>query len=95
MTLTYSDGTRAVRGVDLTVPRGDRAERIEELLDLVDLADVTDKRADGFSGGMRKRLWEYFRRIILDQDVMTVIEVSQFGATAVVMLRRATSADVQ
>jgi len=38
------------------VPRSDRADRIEELLDLVDLADVAEKRADGFSGGMRKRL---------------------------------------
>jgi ABC-2 type transport system ATP-binding protein len=38
------------------VPRGDREERIEELLDLVDLADVAGKRADDFSGGMRKRL---------------------------------------
>jgi ABC-2 type transport system ATP-binding protein len=38
------------------VPRGDREERIAELLDLVDLADVAGKRADDFSGGMRKRL---------------------------------------
>jgi ABC-2 type transport system ATP-binding protein len=38
------------------VPRGERDERIEELLELVDLADVAEKRADGFSGGMRKRL---------------------------------------
>ncbi|ADJ14530.1 ABC transporter ATP-binding protein [Halalkalicoccus jeotgali] len=38
------------------VPRGERADRIDELLDLVDLADVAEKRADGFSGGMRKRL---------------------------------------
>ncbi|WP_276272121.1 ABC transporter ATP-binding protein [Haloarcula litorea] len=38
------------------VPRGDRADRIDELLDLVDLADVADKRADDFSGGMKKRL---------------------------------------
>ena len=38
------------------VPRGQRADRIEELLDLVDLADVADKRADDFSGGMKKRL---------------------------------------
>ena len=38
------------------VPRSDRADRIEELLDLVDLADVADKRADDFSGGMKKRL---------------------------------------
>ena len=38
------------------VPRGERAERIDELLDLVDLADVADKRADDFSGGMKKRL---------------------------------------
>ena len=38
------------------VPRGDRSDRIEELLDLVDLKDVAEKRADGFSGGMRKRL---------------------------------------
>ncbi|CCQ34641.1 Putative ABC transport system ATP-binding protein [Halorhabdus tiamatea SARL4B] len=38
------------------VPRGDRADRIEELLDLVDLADVADKQAEGFSGGMKKRL---------------------------------------
>ena len=38
------------------VPRSDRADRIDELLDLVDLADVAGKRADDFSGGMRKRL---------------------------------------
>ncbi len=38
------------------VPRGERAGRIEELLRLVDLADVADKRADDFSGGMKKRL---------------------------------------
>jgi len=38
------------------VPREDRADRIEELLALVDLADVADKRAEGFSGGMKKRL---------------------------------------
>ena len=38
------------------VPRGERRERIGELLDLVDLADVADKRADEFSGGMKKRL---------------------------------------
>jgi len=38
------------------VPRSERRERIEELLDLVDLADVADKRADEFSGGMKKRL---------------------------------------
>ena len=38
------------------VPRGERADRIEELLDLVDLADVGDKKADNFSGGMKKRL---------------------------------------
>ncbi|MEZ3163132.1 ATP-binding cassette domain-containing protein [Halorubrum sp. RMP-47] len=38
------------------VPRGDRDERIDELLDLVDLSDVRDKRAEEFSGGMKKRL---------------------------------------
>jgi ABC-2 type transport system ATP-binding protein len=38
------------------VPRSERAERTDELLDLVDLADVADKRADDFSGGMKKRL---------------------------------------
>ena len=38
------------------VPRGDREDRIPELLDLVDLADVADKRAEEFSGGMKKRL---------------------------------------
>jgi ABC-2 type transport system ATP-binding protein len=38
------------------VPRGERSERITELLDLVDLADVADKRAEEFSGGMKKRL---------------------------------------
>jgi len=38
------------------VPKADRADRIKELLDLVDLADVADKRADDFSGGMKKRL---------------------------------------
>jgi ABC-2 type transport system ATP-binding protein len=38
------------------VPRGERDERIVDLLDLVDLADVADKRAEEFSGGMKKRL---------------------------------------
>ncbi|MBX0285240.1 ABC transporter ATP-binding protein [Halomicroarcula sp. F28] len=38
------------------VARSERAERIDELLDLVGLADVADKRADDFSGGMKKRL---------------------------------------
>ena len=38
------------------VPRGERSERVTELLDLVDLGDVADKRAEEFSGGMKKRL---------------------------------------
>jgi ABC-2 type transport system ATP-binding protein len=38
------------------VPRAERTERVAELLDLVDLADVADKRAEEFSGGMKKRL---------------------------------------
>ncbi|MFB6228491.1 MAG: ATP-binding cassette domain-containing protein [Halobacteriales archaeon] len=38
------------------VPREERSERVTELLDLVDLADVADKRAEEFSGGMKKRL---------------------------------------
>ena len=38
------------------VPRAERSERVDELLDLVDLADVADKRAEEFSGGMKKRL---------------------------------------
>jgi ABC-2 type transport system ATP-binding protein len=38
------------------VPRSERAERIEELLELVGLAEVADKKADDFSGGMKKRL---------------------------------------
>jgi len=38
------------------VPRGQRADRVDELLDLVDLGDVADKRAEEFSGGMKKRL---------------------------------------
>jgi len=38
------------------VPRGQRAERVSELLSLVDLVDVADKRAEEFSGGMKKRL---------------------------------------
>jgi len=38
------------------VSRNERAERVSELLDLVDLADVADKRAEEFSGGMKKRL---------------------------------------
>jgi len=38
------------------VARSARAERIDELLALVDLADVADKQAEGFSGGMKKRL---------------------------------------
>ena len=38
------------------VSRSDRDGRVGELLNLVDLADVADKRAEGFSGGMKKRL---------------------------------------
>ena len=38
------------------VPRSERAGRIDELLELADLADVADKRANDFSGGMKKRL---------------------------------------
>ncbi|GAA0222826.1 ATP-binding cassette domain-containing protein [Haladaptatus pallidirubidus] len=38
------------------VPRNERLRRIDELLDLADLADVADKRAEDFSGGMKKRL---------------------------------------
>lgn len=38
------------------VPRSDRKDRIEELLELVDLADVANKKAEDFSGGMKKRL---------------------------------------
>ncbi|TKX56966.1 ATP-binding cassette domain-containing protein [Halorubrum sp. SS7] len=38
------------------VPRDEQSERVDELLDLVDLADVADKRAEEFSGGMKKRL---------------------------------------
>ncbi|WP_253738648.1 ABC transporter ATP-binding protein [Halohasta salina] len=38
------------------VPRGERDERVDELLDLVELGDVADKRAEEFSGGMKKRL---------------------------------------
>jgi ABC-2 type transport system ATP-binding protein len=38
------------------VPRGERTARTEELLELVDLAEVADKRAEEFSGGMKKRL---------------------------------------
>jgi ABC-2 type transport system ATP-binding protein len=38
------------------VSRAERPERVAELLDLVDLADVADKRAEEFSGGMKKRL---------------------------------------
>jgi ABC-2 type transport system ATP-binding protein len=38
------------------VPKGDRPQRIEELLDLVDLQDAADKKSEGFSGGMKKRL---------------------------------------
>lgn len=38
------------------VPRAEREERVSELLDLVDLSDVADKRAEEFSGGMKKRL---------------------------------------
>ena len=38
------------------VSRGEHADRVADLLDLVDLADVADKRAEEFSGGMKKRL---------------------------------------
>ncbi|QSG05470.1 ABC transporter ATP-binding protein [Halapricum desulfuricans] len=38
------------------VPMGERTKRVSELLDLVDLTDVAGKRAEEFSGGMKKRL---------------------------------------
>jgi len=38
------------------VSRREHADRVADLLDLVDLADVADKRAEEFSGGMKKRL---------------------------------------
>ena len=38
------------------ISRSERADRVAELLDLVDLADVAEKRAEEFSGGMKKRL---------------------------------------
>jgi ABC-2 type transport system ATP-binding protein len=38
------------------VPRSERDERIDDLLDLVDLAGEAEKRAEEFSGGMKKRL---------------------------------------
>ncbi|EMA42437.1 ATP-binding cassette domain-containing protein [Halococcus saccharolyticus] len=38
------------------VPKAERGDRIDELLDLVDLAEAADKVAEGFSGGMKKRL---------------------------------------
>ncbi|MFC7072636.1 ATP-binding cassette domain-containing protein [Halovenus rubra] len=38
------------------VPEGERAQRVDELLELVNLLDVADKRAETFSGGMKKRL---------------------------------------
>ena len=38
------------------VPKAERGDRIDELLDLVDLAEAADKEAEGFSGGMKKRL---------------------------------------
>ena len=38
------------------VPRSERRDRIEEMLDLVDLVDAADRRAEEFSGGMKKRL---------------------------------------
>lgn len=38
------------------VPKNEREDRIEELLELVELTDAADKKADDFSGGMKKRL---------------------------------------
>ncbi|SDJ38876.1 ABC transporter ATP-binding protein [Natronorubrum texcoconense] len=38
------------------VPRSKRDDRTAELLDLVDLTAVADKRSEGFSSGMKKRL---------------------------------------
>ena len=49
------------------VPRGERDGRIAELLDLVDLVDDADKRAEEFSGGMKKRLVEKDERRLVDQ----------------------------
>jgi len=38
------------------VPTSEQDERIEKLLDVVGLTDVADKRAENYSGGMKKRL---------------------------------------
>ncbi|MFB6182779.1 MAG: ATP-binding cassette domain-containing protein, partial [Candidatus Nanohaloarchaea archaeon] len=38
------------------VPKKKREERVNELLELVGLSDVANKKAKGFSGGMKKRL---------------------------------------
>jgi ABC-2 type transport system ATP-binding protein len=38
------------------VPASEQDDRIKELLELVGLADVADKRAENYSGGMKKRL---------------------------------------
>ena len=38
------------------VPKGERDDRIAELLELVGLDEVADRRAETFSGGMKKRL---------------------------------------
>ncbi|MGN8213490.1 MULTISPECIES: ATP-binding cassette domain-containing protein [Halococcus] len=38
------------------VPKAERGDRIDELLDLVDLVGAAGKVAEGFSGGMKKRL---------------------------------------
>jgi ABC-2 type transport system ATP-binding protein len=38
------------------VPKAERGDRIDGLLDLVDLAEAAGKEAEGFSGGMKKRL---------------------------------------
>lgn len=38
------------------VPKKDREKRVNELLNLVELSNVANKKARGFSGGMKKRL---------------------------------------
>jgi ABC-2 type transport system ATP-binding protein len=55
------------------LPADERRERIDEVLELVDLGDERDRRVDGYSGGMKRRL-EIARGLLHEPAVLFLDE---------------------
>jgi ABC-2 type transport system ATP-binding protein len=58
------------------LPAGLRRQRIDELAALVELADVLDRKADTYSGGMKRRL-ELARGLMTDPQILFLDEPTQ------------------